>query len=675
MGVNVNGPYISKVRIKNFRNFNHEEVDLSHKQVIIGENNIGKTNFLRAIQLILDPKLSDDDRNLIETDFYEGLDSPMENGEEIEISIDIRGFDHNKNLLSILSDGTIEDNPCTIRLTYRYYATLNNDGTYTYQYKILQGNSEEIQFTHYHRRFLNIKVIPPIRDVEAELRNKRKSPINQLIKEYDIKQEELEQISEGLKETSEEVLTIDELKHLTESINNRYSKIIGQQVTDTKLSLETMDLDPNRILNSLKIMLGNNKRPTSDTSLGLTNILYISLVLLSLEDKTIPAILQEDTYDRLILEEDSNVLKTCYTQKKSSKYRLNNDMSAEDYERLYSFMEDHLSSNKGLTILAIEEPESHLHPALQRIIYKDVMKSNTSVLMTTHSPYITSVAPLNSIVHLRLTERSTSIKATASLELNDRNQKDLERYIDVKKGEIYFGKGVILVEGIAEEYLIPKFADLLGYHLDDKGIICCNINSTNFYPYVQYLETLGIPYVLVTDGDYYYNKMVKDKNGKTKKKKAFHEMFNEGNHELGFGYEGLERTKELLVDLEIICYDEILEDIDEEYEFYRESDVFIGMHTLEVDMMKVSAEKKSIDVWTQTFDDLTAGGNGQKENFKNSLQTGDFVACLRRIESNYSKIGKGRFAQALSAECNKNNIPEYIEAAIERIYFKVDDGQ
>ena len=45
------------------------DVQLGHKQIIIGENNVGKTNFLRALQLILDPTLSDEDRMLQESDF------------------------------------------------------------------------------------------------------------------------------------------------------------------------------------------------------------------------------------------------------------------------------------------------------------------------------------------------------------------------------------------------------------------------------------------------------------------------------------------------------------------------------------------------------------------------------------------------------------------------------
>ena len=79
--------YISRVVIKNFRNFMDVDVKLGHKQVIIGENNIGKTNFLRALQLILDPTLSDEDRMLQETDFNEQIKNPMENKEEILIQI------------------------------------------------------------------------------------------------------------------------------------------------------------------------------------------------------------------------------------------------------------------------------------------------------------------------------------------------------------------------------------------------------------------------------------------------------------------------------------------------------------------------------------------------------------------------------------------------------------
>ena len=79
---NMKSLFISRVVIKNFRNFKNVDVCLGHKQIIIGENNVGKTNFLRALQLVLDPTLSDEDRMLQESDFNDSIKNPMENKEE-----------------------------------------------------------------------------------------------------------------------------------------------------------------------------------------------------------------------------------------------------------------------------------------------------------------------------------------------------------------------------------------------------------------------------------------------------------------------------------------------------------------------------------------------------------------------------------------------------------------
>lgn len=659
----VKSPYISWVKIKNFRNFKDIDVNLSHKQIIIGENNVGKTNFLRAIQLILDPKFSDEDRYLNETDFHDSLVDPMKSGENIEIIIEVQGYEHNKTVLSMLSDATISDNPPTLRLTYQYYPSPD---TNEYTYTIFQGERPEIQFAHNHRKFLNIKLINAIRDVEKDMRNSRKSPINNLLKEYEFNKDELEGIGKKLKDQSNEILSIDELIDLESKINKRFNNSLGK-TPFSKIALETVDVDPNRILNTLKLMIGDYKqRPTSDTSLGINNILFISLILLSLEDKTIPTLLKKEEYHKLIIEDNSNILKDCYEVTINGNYFLKGYLEEELMANLYSFMDSMNTVNEGFTILAIEEPEAHLHPTFQRIIYKDVMKNNTSVLMTTHSPYITSVAPLNSIVHLRSTKQGSIINTTANLSLTNKEMQDLERYIDVKRGELYFGKGVILVEGVAEEYLIPTFADKIGESLDLKGIICCNINSTNFKPFVSFLELLGIPYVCITDGDYY---IWITEEGEQKRK--YHILYNE-THE-SFGYLGLERVGKLLVETEKIKESEIPEDFVEQDDFFATKGFFVGNYTMEVDVMDACSEfEEGQNIIYSIFNDLTIGGEQQKENFKKELISGDYWSCLRKIENSSNDVGKGRFAQRLSLMCIKEHIPDFIEEAITKIYSKIE---
>jgi putative ATP-dependent endonuclease of OLD family len=68
---------ISRIQIENFRNFHHLDVSLGDPCVIVGENKIGKSNFLFALRLLLDPSLPDSARQLRDEDFWDGLPRPL----------------------------------------------------------------------------------------------------------------------------------------------------------------------------------------------------------------------------------------------------------------------------------------------------------------------------------------------------------------------------------------------------------------------------------------------------------------------------------------------------------------------------------------------------------------------------------------------------------------------
>ncbi|MGO4570345.1 ATP-dependent nuclease [Microvirga sp. 2TAF3] len=103
----------------------------------------------------------------------------------------------------------------------------------------------------------------------------------------------------------------------------------------------------------------------------------------------------------------------------------------------------------------------------------------------------------------RAADGSTTGVSNANIELSIREEKDLQRYIDVTRGELFFARGVILVEGGAERFLIPAFAEALNIHLDRLGISECSVGGTNFAPYVKLLgsDGLNIPLVVLTDRD------------------------------------------------------------------------------------------------------------------------------------------------------------------------------
>jgi putative ATP-dependent endonuclease of the OLD family len=78
---------------------------------------------------------------------------------------------------------------------------------------------------------------------------------------------------------------------------------------------------------------------------------------------------------------------------------------------------------------------------------------------------------------------------------------DLSRYLDVTRAEMLFARGVILVEGDAERFLVPVAAGTLKTPLDHLGITVCSVAGTNFTPYVKLLTGLGIPFAVITDWD------------------------------------------------------------------------------------------------------------------------------------------------------------------------------
>jgi putative ATP-dependent endonuclease of OLD family len=86
--------------------------------------------------------------------------------------------------------------------------------------------------------------------------------------------------------------------------------------------------------------------------------------------------------------------------------------------------------------------------------------------------------------------------STVNLDLDEKEVADLERYLDVTRGELLFARGVVLVEGDAEPFLVPVLGKLNNFDFDDLGITVCSVSGTNFLPYIKFLGSTGldIPY-------------------------------------------------------------------------------------------------------------------------------------------------------------------------------------
>ena len=129
-----------------------------------------------------------------------------------------------------------------------------------------------------------------------------------------------------------------------------------------------------------------------------------------------------------------------------------------------------LKPGQDFRILCLEEPEAHLHPAMQYKLFKyikkidDENKLNQQIFVTTHSSNITSVAGIENMYMLdynRDSNQTVNINLLEQLKNKEESQKHIMKFLDVTKSDMLFAKKIVLVEGLAEKLILPKFMEKL----------------------------------------------------------------------------------------------------------------------------------------------------------------------------------------------------------------------
>jgi len=161
-------------------------------------------------------------------------------------------------------------------------------------------------------------------------------------------------------------------------------------------------------------------------------------------------------------------------------------------------------------IYVIEEAELYLHPHKQREFYINLKKisedENTQVILTTHSSHFVRMDDYKNLTLIRKpSKEGGTIKNQCCYDIYDqaseeKNHYKLVHYINPDNGDMFFARKVILVEGECEKVVFPYLAERLGLFKGDCSIIDCG-SKFNLPLYIDLLNHFKIPYVVVYDED------------------------------------------------------------------------------------------------------------------------------------------------------------------------------
>ena len=443
---------ISELKIYNFRQFKSVNgvpgLEITfHKglNALIGENDSGKSAVIDALKLILLTQSNEYIRPSDE-DFYKPVEG--EACSELKIDCTIAEFTQNeaKNFIEYLSFTKTGDKvEYTLELHYRAW----KEGHKIYQELRVGDIDDGISIDGKAREFLKAVYLKPLRDAEREMSSGRGSRISQILLNHpvfkDKKEHAVLDIFQDANRRIENYFTDDtDGKRILQTIRNNLESF-NDNGQASNAELKTSDIQLKAILESLSL-----DAPEINPGLGELNLLFIAAELLLLKDDT----------------------------------------------------------DGGLKLALIEELEAHLHPQAQlRLIsylQNEYNENDVQIIISTHSPILASKINLKNLILMKNGTGFDLAEGMTGLQKGD--YLFLQRFLDSTKANLFFAKGIIMVEGDAENILVPILADILGYPLEKYGISIVNVGSTAFLRYSGIMvrkdgADIGIPVSVITDCD------------------------------------------------------------------------------------------------------------------------------------------------------------------------------
>jgi putative ATP-dependent endonuclease of OLD family len=462
--------YLSKIRIQNYRCFDDVSVEFNPGvNVIIGENNAGKTALLKALGLLFDRN------NRPDMQIYDFNQSISDFSEPPSITVSATLMSSPRNTIEdkalVATWLTKLESPWEAQLTYVFSLSEEAIPDFNREMKHASDLPEKTKFWNAVQRCLpkytsRIYGGPLDAKVKAEPEFLNKFDYHFLDAIRDVESRLFSGSNPMLKKMLHEVLDFDAADDAVRAQRGMEFRGLAGQLTGKlveRIHLPTLielvnktgaedggtptlsgTVSEQDLITALKLFIEREglSLPATHNGLGYNNLIYISLVLASLKFR-------------------SSVPRR--------------------------------GSNAAIfPMLLIEEPEAHLHPSLQykllKYIRERVEQTNDSrqVFLTSHSTHITAASELDAIICMSAPgpHRGVKISYPGRVFPQDAqgrtSKKYVERYLDATKSNMLFAKGIIFVEGIAEQLLVPCFAEYIGAPIEESHVAVIGVGGSTF---------------------------------------------------------------------------------------------------------------------------------------------------------------------------------------------------
>jgi putative ATP-dependent endonuclease of OLD family len=170
-----------------------------------------------------------------------------------------------------------------------------------------------------------------------------------------------------------------------------------------------------------------------------------------------------------------------------------------------AFLKSELARKQGVKeskpIVALEEPEAHLHPNAVRALWKTIEDIDGQKLVATHSGDLLSEVDIHAIRRLYKKDGQVSVGAIHQGLLDERQLQKFDYFVRRTRGELFFARVWILVEGETDVIILSGAARALGIELEQAAVRIVDYAQSDLSIFIAAADSLGILWHVFSDGD------------------------------------------------------------------------------------------------------------------------------------------------------------------------------